>query len=171
MNNESGQLDVSGYRPAVDQRALSQHTHAGEHLVGYVDLVLEAFQSGVGIRNNAPEPITIDIARRLIWSEIRRTMRNLVEDLGSGVDVEQLAKQLWVRLDGPDGTAILNALNKIGGVTWSVRCYGGREEGHTAVAYAVAAPVRNAVDAAAMLQVLKDSGIGVRDWTLGAYPY
>lgn len=168
MNNGTGQPDLD---PPTNPRVLTQHTQAGEHLINYIDLVLEAFQSGTGIRNNAPEPITIDIARRLIWSEIRRTMRNLVEDLGSGVDAEQLSKQLWMRLDGPNSTAILNAVNKIGGVAWSVRCHGAREDGHLTVAYALAAPVRNAVDAAAVLQVLQDSGIGVRDWTLGAYPY
>lgn len=157
MDNGTGQLD---------NRALTQHTRAGEHLVSFIDSVLEAFQTGSGIRNNAPEPITLDIARRLIWNEIRRTMQGLVEG-SSATDLPRL----WMRLDGPDGPTILNALNKVNCVTWTVRCYGAREEGHTAVAYAVAEPVRNTVEAAAVLGTLCGTGIGVRDWTLGAYLY
>lgn len=148
-------------------------THASDHLVGYIDSVLEAFQSGVGIRDAAAEPITIDIARRLIWSEVRRTIRNLVGDVGNGVECATLAQQLWLRLDAADSSAILKAIQLVPAqYQWTLRCAGPRAAGHVAVTYAIASPV----DSVAAAQVIIDTltiggGVGVRDWTLGSYPY
>lgn len=102
-----------------------QRRYAGalEHLKAFIDHTLEAFQVGTGIRNSAPEPMTLDVARRLIWAELTRVFGTLDAANWSG-------QYLWARLQVPDAdglSKILAAIDtapNIGGV--SFRAYGSR---------------------------------------------
>jgi hypothetical protein len=121
--------DLSKYKE------LDPHAAAIEHLCGFIDLVLEAFHTGEGLMNNAPEPITIDIARRLIWSELRRVIGDLD---GSG----GLSWCLWLRIQPPpdiDFKTILPVLEAAPNVEhWQYRVFGPRKPGDSTVIYALA---------------------------------
>jgi hypothetical protein len=111
------------------------HAAAVEHLGGYIDLVLEAFHTGEGLVNNAPEAITIDVARRLIWSELRRT-------IGGLEGAADLSWCLWLRIQPPAGITfkeILPILEDAPNVDcWHYRVYGPRHPGDPTVIYALA---------------------------------
>lgn len=145
----------------MDDHRMPNAVAAAEYLVAYVDRVLEAFQVGTGMLNNAPEPITLDIARRLIWNEIRKTIFSL-DDGG-------VVNSLWLRLDCEADIA-LEVLDASNAVTWTIRCFGPRKpEDHT-VCYAVGFPLDNLAQVRAILTRCKNAQIGVRDWTYGTFP-
>jgi len=51
---------------------LPEVTPAAEHLKSVVQTVLGAFQTGAGICNGLPEPMTFELAVQTLWREIDR---------------------------------------------------------------------------------------------------
>lgn len=122
----------------------------------YIDRVLEAFQTGTGIRNGTAEPITLDIARRMIWGEVSRVVTALLER-------QESESALELRISGASTLEILVALNG----NWQIRVLGPRREGDTSVVYASIAPVNSVAEARKIVSDLKAAGLEVRDLSLG----
>lgn len=139
------------------------HAAAIEHLCGFIDLVLEAFHTGEGLMNNSPEPITIDVARRLIWSELRRV-------IGGLNDAEYLTSCLWMRIQPPSDTdfrSVLPVLEAAPNVDhWHYRVFGPRKPGDSTVIYALAETDGKGV--LPYLWINLPAGTTIRDIQLGA---
>lgn len=157
---------------SADTEKAQRYAGALEHLKGYIDLVLEAFHTGTGLVNSAPEPITIDIARRMIWAELTRVFGSL--------DTANWSRAyLWARLQTPevDGIAkIVAALDGAPGAAGvSFRAYGPRNEGDPTVVYACIylaktveeVPAAPLAAARSVLNHLWRQGITTRDVSLG----
>jgi hypothetical protein len=145
-----------------------RYVGALEHLKSFIDQVLEAFQHGTGILNNMPEPITHDVARRIIWAELQRVF--------GGLDTADWSTNyLWMRLTGPGLSTILSALEKAPGVvSASFRAYGARKPEDKDVAYACLqiAPCSEEkpdilLQVRAVLEHLWKHDVTTRDVTLG----
>lgn len=139
---------------------------AGEHLVDFIDKILEAFQTG-GRRDAEREPLTLDVARRIIWSEVRRTVQRLSENS----DQWGGERCLWLRIEGKTADEILAVCAEMLDKVWAFRAYGPRGQSDTTVIYAVAQPVVGSEEARQILERLTTRGLSVRDFTLGVYPY
>lgn len=146
-----------------------RYAGALEHLKQFIDQVLEAFQHGTGVLNNMPEPITHDVARRLIWAELQRVFGTLdTSDWSSSY--------LWARLAGKDGMPhILAVLDRVPGVAGvSFRAYGSRKPEDGDVVYACIQLVSRTEEqpdilgqARAVLEYLWKHDVSTRDVTLG----
>ena len=124
-------------------------------LQDYVDKVLDAFQGGSGIRDGAPEPITLDIARRMIWDELRRVIFGLLEG--------KQACLLEMRISGGSTDEILAALLD---VKAHLRVLGPRREGDLSVVYATV-PVNKTWEAYNIYRKLTQAGLHIRDLSVG----
>jgi len=143
----------------------SPHVVAGEYLVDAIDRILEAFQVGEGIMNNAPEPITLDIARRQIWRLVRETLRGLAEETGSA------SATVWLRAAIPQAAVeaqdrLLTVLGDSPG--WCIRCYGPRREGEPTVFYITGMWDFGAMTPIRLRDLVRDlrgHGFEIRDFT------
>lgn len=142
-------------------------TAAGEYLTDCLDKVLEAFQAGVGISDARPDPITHDVARRLLWREIRRTLDGLVDD------APPPEHKLWLRIScaGPDATRVVLAC-LAPEKNWHVKHLGPRGDAcDEHVFYAVGSPFENIQEVHGFIDVLVAHGCTVRDFNYGAGVY
>ena len=151
---------------SIRQQRRARLTSAGEYLVDFVDKVLEAFQAGTGIRDGAPEPITHDVARRLIWREVRRTFDALTDD------APMPRRKLWLRISraGADSAAVvfktLDATKN-----WHIKHLGPRgDDAVEYVFYAVGSPFE-IEEVHGVIEALENAGCEVRDFNYGAGIY
>jgi hypothetical protein len=158
-----------------DRPLASPIQQTAEYLCEYIDAVLGAFQVGAGILEGVDSPITHDIARRLIWKEVRYALERL-EARPDGDEWEIGSQTLRIRVAGKDAGSILAAIRAAAEgcgcsrtTRCSARCIGARKEGDPTVVYATIAPVSTLDAAAVFLAELTKAELGctVRDWAYG----
>lgn len=140
----------------------ARYAAANEHLKQFIDQVLEAFQNGTGIINNAPEPITLDVARRIIWAELQHVFTTL----DTAVDWSRF---LWIRATHEDGLPeLVKVFDHTPGVEGcSFRAFGARRPGDQTVVYACLHLAKNA-KASEVLDYVWKVGVATRDVVLGS---
>jgi hypothetical protein len=139
-----------------------RHVIAAEHLKDYITHVLEAFMPGRGTNFGADEPITLDVALRLIWAEVQRMIMQL--DDGS-----EPATASYFRVDAPDMEILTMALERQG-VTWATaRFRAARKEGDRVVAYLTTLMNLDPILVAKIAAQLQAVGCNVRECSAGAY--
>jgi hypothetical protein len=95
-----------------------------EHLKGYVNLVIDAFHEGSGLEG---APITLEMAKLLIWREVQRVW--------SASDESTLGGCVWARVACSKPSGIVSFTEKLRSDIVSVRCLGARKENDDTVAY------------------------------------
>jgi len=136
-------------------KKLPEATSAAEHLKQVVQTVLGAFQSGAGIADGRPEPMTFELAVHTLWREI---------DKAFYAQWPRDAKnRVQLRLSKESGTLeeLLGLLSLCG--TWTVRA----SVRGTTVAHAVGVMNRK-TNPITVLGFLTEKGWTVTDLALGA---
>jgi hypothetical protein len=140
-----------------------RHVIVAEHLKDYITHVLEAFMPGRGTNFGADEPITLDVALRLIWAEVQRVIMQLDDD-------SKPATVSYFRVDAPDMKTLTEALEKPQGVIWgTARFRAARKEGDRAVVYLTTWMNLDPITVGKIAAQLQAAGCNVRDFSAGAY--
>jgi hypothetical protein len=125
---------------------------AVEHLKAFVNVVLDAFHSGSGLEG---APITIDIAKLLIWREAQKVF------IG-GLQSEPAGAHAWLRISSSKVENILECVRGLNVQT--VRCLGPRKDGDLHVAYCCLWMPYGMDSVGRILDVAKENDCTIRDW-------
>lgn len=131
-----------------DHKEKQEKLQAVEHLKAYVSTVLDAFHKGSGLEG---APITLEIAKLLIWKQVQAAFEGERPD---GV--------LFVRVAAARRSSIIGFLDQT--YIISVRCLGPRGEGDQHVAYCWL----EARDLKAVFTLADENECTIRDWEI--YP-
>lgn len=93
-------------------QSLPKATSAAEHLKSYIHDILGAFQTGAGVHNGTPLPMTFELAVKSIWYEIDRVFYD--------VWPKNTDRRVTLRVQGSYSLPVLlKVLNDYG--TWIIR--------------------------------------------------